>query len=240
MPEWFKDEVRNEYHHSTWHYINLGVFPNEKLKEEFGTTLPSNTNLNYNKDSDYERMNIMEALDYLSKQFELDTNTKEEKAVLLCWLFHLVGDLHQPLHTTAMFTPRLFTEGDRGGNSIKVGKYNLHSTWDWALGGEKEISKFAEYSEDVRKDEKFNSVGTNAMEELNFNNWLEESYIIAKSIAYTTAVRDTVLSAENSSSSEPPVFTMDYEHKYNMKEIAKGRVVQAGYRLSAIVESIEL
>ena len=133
----FKDEVRDKYHHSTWHYINLGVFPNEKLKEQFGTTLPSNTNLNYNDESEYDRMNIMEALGYISEKLKSETTSDEDKAVLLCWMFHLVGDLHQPLHSSAIFTPRLFSEGDRGGNSIKVEKYNLHSTWDWALGGEK-------------------------------------------------------------------------------------------------------
>ena len=96
----FKDEVSDKYHHSTWHYINLGVFPNEKLKEQFGTTLPSNTNLIYSDASEYERMNIMEALGYISKKIESEAVIKEEKAVLLCWLFHLVGDLHQPLHTS--------------------------------------------------------------------------------------------------------------------------------------------
>lgn len=236
----FKDEMRDEYHHSTWHYINLGVFPNEKLKDEFGTSLPSNTNLIYNDASEFERMNIMEALGYISEQFESEATTKMEKAVLLCWLFHLVGDLHQPLHSSAMFTPRLFSKGDRGGNSIKVGKYNLHSTWDWALGGEREISKMADFSDAIRKDEKLNSIGINANEELNFNRWLEESYSLAKSIAYTEDVRDTVVSAENSNSTEIPSFTMNDEYKFNMEEAAKERVVQAGYRLSAILDLINL
>ncbi|MCH8034534.1 MAG: S1/P1 nuclease [Bacteroidetes bacterium] len=236
----FKDEMRDKYHHSTWHYINLGVFPNEKLKDEFGTSLPSNTNLIYNDASEFERMNIMEALGYISEQFESEATTKMEKAVLLCWLFHLVGDLHQPLHSSAMFTPRLFSKGDRGGNSIKVGKYNLHSTWDWALGGEREISKMADFSDAIRKDEKLNSIGINANEELKFNRWLEESYSLAKSIAYTEDVRDTVVSAENSNSTEFPSFTMNDEYKFNMEEAAKERVVQAGYRLSAILDLINL
>ena len=162
-----------------------------------------------------------------------------EKAVLLCWLFHLVGDLHQPLHTSAMFTPRLFSEGDRGGNSIKVGKYNLHSTWDWALGGEKEISKLAEFSKDICKEEKLYSVKTKEEEGFEFNNWMEESYKLAKSKAYTKAVRDTVVSAENSNSTEFPTFTMNDEYKLNMEEAAKERIVHAGYRLSAILDSID-
>jgi S1/P1 nuclease len=29
----------------------------------------------------------------------------ERKAIALAWLFHLVGDIHQPLHTAQLFTP---------------------------------------------------------------------------------------------------------------------------------------
>ncbi len=231
----FKDEMRDKYHHSTWHYINLGVFPNEKLKEEFGPILPSNTTLKFSEASDYDGMNIMEALGYISDQFESEATTQMDKAVLLCWLFHLVGDLHQPLHSSAMFTPRLFREGDRGGNSIKVGKYNLHSTWDWALGGEREISMLAGISIAIHKDGNLNSIGTIAKEELNFNKWLEESYRFAKSMAYTDAVRDTVASAEYSNSTDLPFFTMNNEYKLIMEQAAKERVAQAGYRLKEIL-----
>ncbi|MHA2100368.1 MAG: S1/P1 nuclease [Candidatus Kariarchaeaceae archaeon] len=235
----FESETRDEYHHSTWHYINLGVFPNEDLKEQFGTTLPSNTALNFNEALEFERINIMKALGYILEQFESKATTKSEKAVLLCWLFHFVGDLHQLMHTSAMFTPRLFSAGDRGGNSIRVGKYNLHSTWDWALGGEKEISKLAEFSKDICKDGNLYSIGTNANEGLNFDNWMEESYKLANSKAYTEAVRDTVVSAEKSNSTEFPTLTIIDEYKLNMEEAAKERVVQAGYRLSAILDSVD-
>jgi hypothetical protein len=31
-------------------------------------------------------------------------NDAERKAIALAWLFHLVGDIHQPLHTAQLFT----------------------------------------------------------------------------------------------------------------------------------------
>ena len=31
----------------------------------------------------------------------------ERKAIALAWLFHLVGDIHQPLHTAQLFTVEL-------------------------------------------------------------------------------------------------------------------------------------
>jgi hypothetical protein len=51
--------------------------------------------------------------------------------VILAWLFHDVGDIHQPLHSTALFSLRLFREGDCGGNLIKTFQaFNLHAVWD--------------------------------------------------------------------------------------------------------------
>jgi len=31
-------------------------------------------------------------------------NDPEPKAITLAWLFHLVGDIHQPLHAVQLFT----------------------------------------------------------------------------------------------------------------------------------------
>jgi hypothetical protein len=58
-----------------------------------------------------------------------------ERAVALAWIFHLVGDAHQPLHAVAMFAPG-YEDGDRGGNRVlvrtAVGRRptNLHTLWD--------------------------------------------------------------------------------------------------------------
>jgi hypothetical protein len=53
----------------------------------------------------------------------------ESRAVALAWVLHLVGDLHQPLHTSSRVTPE-HPEGDRGGNLVKLGSTSLHSVWD--------------------------------------------------------------------------------------------------------------
>ncbi len=44
------------------------------------------------------------------------TATDGERAIALCWVEHLVGDIHQPLHTASLYSPA-FPKGDRGGNS---------------------------------------------------------------------------------------------------------------------------
>ena len=61
-----------------------------------------------------------------------------KRAIALTWLFHLVGDLHQPLHTVQLLT-REYSQGDRGGNQICVrvapdrAPLDLHRLWDGLL-----------------------------------------------------------------------------------------------------------
>jgi len=53
---------------------------------------------------------------------------------VLPWLIHLAGDVHQPLHTVALFRQDL-PNGDRGGNDIQMqGGGNLHGFWDDRVG----------------------------------------------------------------------------------------------------------
>ena len=55
-----------------------------------------------------------------------------------CWLFHLVGDVHQPLHTVSLFKTK-YPDGDRGGNLVFVRAkrsgaiLDLHQLWDGLL-----------------------------------------------------------------------------------------------------------
>lgn len=83
-----------------------------------------------------EQYNIIQATKLCVAVLNDDSADDEEKAKHLCWLFHLVGDLHQPMHTTALFTTERFSEGDRGGNETEITPgSNLHSFWDSRLGG---------------------------------------------------------------------------------------------------------
>jgi hypothetical protein len=38
----------------------------------------------------------------------------EQRTIALAWLFHLVGDIHQPLHTAQLFTAD-YPQGDKAG-----------------------------------------------------------------------------------------------------------------------------
>jgi hypothetical protein len=61
-----------------------------------------------------------------------------DRAIALAWILHLVGDLHQPLHTNARITSRTDEQhGDQGGNLFVLQAepriVRLHSYWDGIL-----------------------------------------------------------------------------------------------------------
>jgi hypothetical protein len=70
-------------------------------------------------------------------QTVLKINVKKntaERALFARYLVHLVGDIHQPLHSVALFN-KTFPKGDAGGNLLKVLTLNgtlsnFHSFWD--------------------------------------------------------------------------------------------------------------
>ena len=51
-------------------------------------------------------------------------------------MIHIIGDIHQPLHATTLFSEDEFPAGDKGGNDFKIvylkkkSLNNLHSFWD--------------------------------------------------------------------------------------------------------------
>jgi hypothetical protein len=57
------------------------------------------------------------------------------KSLMLRFLIHLVGDVHQPLHAASRVTQDR-TKGDSGGNAFKLSKpkSDLHTQWDHTLG----------------------------------------------------------------------------------------------------------
>ena len=68
-------------------------------------------------------------------------STDKDKAIAIAWVMHLIGDLHQPLHTSARVTDRE-PKGDQGGNLFHLTpegtprekQVNLHWFWDSIVG----------------------------------------------------------------------------------------------------------
>ena len=66
-----------------------------------------------------DQTDVLCGLKHWCNILRIRTASPEDKAVAICWIFHLVGDIHQPLHNTSYFSSEPgFTRGDQGGTSL--------------------------------------------------------------------------------------------------------------------------
>jgi hypothetical protein len=123
-PDWVRSNYSDAYNRPTWHYVTAAyVPPYSRLK---ASDLPG------------EVPNVVTQIPFCVEKVRGGSPT--EKAIHLCWLLHLVGDIHQPLHCASQLS-ELFPQGDRGGNlaMVRIGEgmpVRLHFAWDEMLGPE--------------------------------------------------------------------------------------------------------
>ena len=110
-----------------------------------------------------------------------------------CWLMHLVGDIHQPLHCTALFSVSHFPKGDRGGNEIKLkrGK-NLHSLWDNLLGREYYMRNVQKAVAELSDQGRYGKVWSTAAKEPDPRKWAAESHELCESFVYPDVIFQAV------------------------------------------------
>ena len=113
-------ERRQAYHRAPWHYVNY-FFEDTPEGPRDRPDLPPDT------------AHIVERLDALEDAVVNLDRPSELRAIDLAWILHMVGDIHQPLHTTARVTPET-PRGDQGGNLFPLdGRNTLHGYWDGAI-----------------------------------------------------------------------------------------------------------
>lgn len=111
-----------KYHHSNWHY-----------SDTFWTD--RNGKVEILKAPDEGGLAIERIIEYV--KLESSGAKDSEKSIGLAWIEHLVGDIHQPLHTSARVTDRE-PKGDQGGNLFLLTpegtprdkQETLHWFWD--------------------------------------------------------------------------------------------------------------
>ena len=140
--------------------------------------------------------------------------TREDKALALRFIIHIVGDLHQPLHAG--------NGTDRGGNDQLVRWYgqvtNLHSVWDTQMLARQNLS-YTEYTERLAR--KIDPAQTVEWWKASPQVWVAES----------TALRDTIYPP---SADETP--SLGYAYQFQHIGTAERRLQQAGVRLAAYLE----
>ena len=191
---WMDDERGNTYYNymRTWHYLDM---------DKGQTYTPSS-----------ER-NIITVLHSAIVELRLykTIKRKDTKRDLLL-IFHLVGDLHQPLHTGYA--------DDKGGNSVEITSPavsgNLHSVWDTQIIDAKNITLDSCM-------QLYATLDTAEIEDLKKINELKWMY-------QSRSLLDTVYSFKNN--------FLDQHYIDNNALIIKKQLVKGGIRLAAILNEV--
>jgi hypothetical protein len=150
-----------------------------------------------------------------------------DQARFLAFLIHIVGDLHQPLHTTSRISAA-HPDGDRGGNLFTVRRgegsgasVSLHKLWDdgagFLTGGESDtnVDAMARSITNVYQEQSFDLKAT----DLDPANWAKEGLNLANTAVYATAENQV-----------PSAIYIESE-----KKIVQQQLALAGYRLANLL-----
>jgi hypothetical protein len=234
----FEGADRERFHHGTWHYVNLPHFLTDADRKALEGKVYVNVNL-IAPEQPAPNMNIVQTIRLARRVVGDGSASAESRAVMLAWLFHTVGDIHQPLHSTAMFSQRLLPEGCRGGNLIKTKQRdNLHSLWDSLPGERLSLREARNRAVALMNRADLKPDGERAATMLNESTWLSESHELTIKAVYDAEVLAALRAAESGGARELPTITLSDDYLQAAGAIAERRIVEAGYRLGAVLAEI--
>jgi hypothetical protein len=155
-----------------------------------------------------------------------------ERALALCWVMHLSGDVHQPLHTAQIQTPAL-PDGDRGGGLLFVKDHlsndtiSLHWFWDDLVHRSGDPDAVVARAKALERQYSRNALIEDRAVAANFPQWRAESLKIAKSIAYAPGFPGAV----DKAGAQP----VPNEYLRAAQPVTERRVTMAGYRLADVL-----
>ena len=226
---------RARYHRGNWHYIDgawlrgaatvqgnvyVGIDPFPDIAGPAGETIRSESAVD----------NVVVALDYNMRLLADPATEAGRRAVALCWVLHLAGDIHQPLHTGSLFSARLFESGDAGGNGIDTSDGNLHAVWDRALreqGILDSVSAIGEWLQSIDRD-------AIESEPLDWTAWMDESRRLMTSVVYPEAVEREILAAERAGR-DMREFELSEDYLTEMRRLSEQRLGLAGIRIALLL-----
>ncbi len=185
---------------SPWHYVD---FDKPYSYPEMQAFLKQDTAVDA-----YTKLNLIIA-HLKNKNLEQD-----KKQMYLRLLIHIVGDVHQPMHTAHTT--------DKGGNAVKLFWFNkptnLHALWDSEMIDDQQLS-YTEYAAWVNRSTKEQR---DVLQKDNISKWLYESSQISEKL-YAELKPDAHLS---------------YRYTFDHIAIANQQLLKGGIRLAGILNEL--
>ncbi|WP_026767888.1 S1/P1 nuclease [Asinibacterium sp. OR53] len=200
-PDFIKSDPSFNYL-GPWHYINFDDgYTLDMMKEYLAkdTAVDAYTKLNF-----------------LIRELKKKGLDQEKKKLYLRLLVHIVGDVHQPMHTGR--------QSDLGGNRIRLQWFgeptNLHAVWDEKLIDYQQLS-YTEYVKAIN----FTTLQERKLwQSAPIANWLFESYEISRKL-YDEAGRS-------------PELKLSYRYNFDHINTLNERLLKGGVRLAGVLNEI--
>ena len=192
-----------------FHYIDIPF-------SDDGSSLPA-----------YPEENAVFAIENAQRLLANKYPTNVDKGLALRILLHVVGDIHQPLHTSTRISKQ-FPQGDRGGNFVKLPRNriakNLHAYWDRGGGLLKPKRRYSQekIEETARRLQEKWPCSTEAVKTTPLD-WAKESHAIVESIVYRKLPAD---------------LHPNKSYQKLTKKIAEHQLAQAGCRLAGLLNHL--
>jgi hypothetical protein len=218
MARWPDDIRKGMYDHPTWHYASKPLIdalhppPDDPRGATAGSAIEAFA------------LNLSVARDPRAPA--------PDRAVALCWIFHLVGDIHQPLHAADQYSAA-YPRGDQGGGLQYVldpqsgQPLSLHWYWDQAVNRSIEAAP-------ARAEQLSRKLPRSAFSELKPHGgdtdiaaWAAESYALARTQVYRTDL------STGANERQAPALTAGYA--LNTAAVAERRLTLSAYRLADVL-----
>ena len=157
-------------------------------------------------------------------------------------MFHLYGDVNQPLHDVQLFT-RQYPNGDRGGGDfcIRIAQdrapLSLHRLWDGLITSSNNTRTLRNIVIDLRS--RFPRTGLTELAAADPDLWTKESFDIATKIAYQNgALRGSPKGKRKDCREVTDAAVVPNGYAAIARKIADRRMILAGYRLADLLQQI--
>jgi hypothetical protein len=220
MDDFRGDSLNDEY--GPWHYIDFRpIFDG----------IPERTNVGA------EPENVLVRLYWATNKLRKSTGSTKTDAETLGFLYHLVGDVHQPLHAATRYSAAN-PNGDAGGNGFRIQMppeahiSNLHAFWDAGAGafgfqslkrpldpaGKANILAIAE---GVMKE--FPAESMPEVSDLDPHTWVIESNTLAREVVYKNITEGSAPSKAYTDAAQ---------------RLVRKRLALAGYRMAGLLNAL--
>lgn len=217
MDDFRGDSLNSQY--DPWHYINYRpIFDG----------LPARPNVGP------EPVNVLDRINWAVNTLRRGTGRDRADAEALGFLYHLVGDVHQPLHAATRYTAAN-PDGDSGGNGFPIKMpegvqiTNLHGFWDAAGGSfgfesprrpldEAARARLRALAEEIMRAHPEGSLPES--QDLEPLHWVEESNALARRVVYANI-------RENETPSKA--------YTDEAQRLSRVRLATAGYRMAGLL-----